>query len=197
MTHKISPYLPLPTCFCFKVPLTGPKHMPVHTYFSTVSKDIFQIISFHLISSYILHAAALRPWHKYWRFPLGPPGRSLLMRPLRPLFLRLELTQANKKSKTRRKTPSLSSCYRRRSGSPLPLLLLPISGGQACLRLGVSSAPCNEDGDAHTPRATYIGPGWDAASRPHILLPLPFQSIPFHLLPFLFHLNRVNGGKRF
>jgi hypothetical protein len=85
-----------------------------------------------------------------------------------------------KRNKTRRKTPSLSSRYRRRSGSLLPSLLLPLACGPACLRLGVANAPANKDVDAHTPAPGNIGPGWDAASRPHLLLPLPFPPLPFH-----------------
>jgi hypothetical protein len=96
-------------------------------------------------------------------------------------------------SKTKRSAPPfLSSCHRRRSGSLMPLLLLlPLSCRPACLRLGVVSARAYKDVDAHTPAPGYISPGWDAASGPgsHLLLPLPFPSLPLHLLPSLFRLT--------
>jgi hypothetical protein len=79
---------------------------------------------------------------------LPPPGLNQPMRPLR------SPPEKNKKGKTRRKTHSPLSCYRRRSGSLLPLLL-PHACGSACLRLGVASAPANEDGDTHTPSPGY------------------------------------------
>jgi hypothetical protein len=88
--------------------------------------------------------------------------------------------------------------YRRRSGSLLPLLLLrPPSCGPACVRLGLARAPANEDIDAHTSAASYISPGWDAASRlvPHLFLPLPFPFLPLHLPPSLLHFDRVNTGR--
>jgi hypothetical protein len=43
-----------------------------------------------------------------------------------------------------------------------------------------------------TPAPGNIGPGWDAASRPHLLLSLPFPPLPLHLLPSLPRLNGVN-----
>jgi hypothetical protein len=159
----------------------------------------FFLFFLYCFAFFILHATALRSWHKCGRF-LPPPGRSQLMRSLSPApppgANTRKKQKKRKKKKTRRKTPSLSSCCRRRSGSLLPLLLLPLSCGPACPRLnGVASAPANEDGDFHAPSPDYISPGWDVASRPHLHLSLPFPSLPFHLLPSLFRLNRVNTGR--
>jgi hypothetical protein len=123
---------------------------------------------------------------------IGRPGPCAWRgrEPSSPLTPLPPKTNETNESKTKRSAPFLSSCHRRRSGSLLPLLLLlSLSCWPACLRLGTASAHAYKDVDSYTPAPSYlyIGPGWDAASGPgvHLLLPLPFPFLPFHLPPSL------------
>jgi hypothetical protein len=173
---------------------TVPSYGPVHG----------QRINCLFVCFFILHTTALRSWHIYKPKSSSPglkvPADETSHFPRSSAWSKIKTSK--NKNKNKRKAgpeeshPSLSSSYRRRSGSLLPLLfLLPPSCGPACLRLGVASAPANEDVDAHTPAPSYISPGWDAASRPHLLLPLPFPPLPLHLLPSLLRFNGVNTGR--
>jgi hypothetical protein len=123
-----------------------------------------------------------------------PPGRDQLMRPpyLPTTYPFIPLEHNKQKATQKEANPSSHPAIEEEpSRRCLCCFFFPVPAGRPAFGLEKPAPPANEDIDAHTPVPGYIDPSWDTANRPvpHLLPPLPFPSLPLHLLPSLFRLT--------